>query len=83
MARLRDYASLLDTYLKHLELVLRSVEDPRVFEERIEVMYSTIHILQLAIQALLDMSLRLIAYIGAEGLRHMLKWPMCSTLMES
>lgn len=65
MARLRDYASLLDTYLKHLELVLRSVEDPRVFEERIEVMYSTMHILQLAIQALLDMSLRLIAYIGA------------------
>ncbi len=66
MARISEYASLIDTYLKHLALVLRDVDDPKTFEERVEVMYSTMHILQLAIQALLDMSMRLIALIGAE-----------------
>jgi len=66
MARLNEYLAMVDEYLNNLEMVLRDVKSEKEFLSKPQLYYSTLHLLQLSIQCLIDMSSRLISLLGAK-----------------
>jgi len=66
MARLNEYLAMVDEYLNNLEMVLRDVESEKEFSSKPQLYYSTLHLLQLSIQCLIDMSSRLISLLGTK-----------------
>lgn len=65
MAKLNEYLAMIDDYLKDLEIVFRNVRSKEEFSSSPQVYYSTLHLLQLSIQCLIDMSSRLVSLLGA------------------
>lgn len=65
MAKLNEYLAMVDGYLKDLEIVLRNVKTREEFSSNAQVYYSTLHLLQLSIQCLIDMSSRLVSLLNA------------------
>lgn len=66
MAKLNEYLAMVDEYLSDLEIVLRNVTSKEEFSSFPQVYYSTLHLLQLSIQCLIDMSSRLVSLLGAK-----------------
>jgi len=65
MARLNEYLTMIDEYISNLKIVLRDVKSEKEFSSTPEVYYSALHLLQLSIQCLIDMSSRLVSLLGA------------------
>jgi len=65
MARLSEYLAMVDEYSSDLKIILRNVKSLQQFSSNPQVYYSTLHLLQLSIQCLIDMSSRLISLLGA------------------
>jgi len=65
MARLSEYLAMVDEYSSDLKIILRNVKSIQQFSSNPQVYYSTLHLLQLSIQCLIDMSSRLISLLGA------------------
>lgn len=65
MAKLNEYLAMVDGYLKDLKIVLRNVRTKEEFLSNAQVYYSTLHLLQLSIQCLIDMSSRLVSLLSA------------------
>lgn len=66
MAKLSEYLMMIDDYLSDLKTVLRGVDSETDFRSRPREYYATLHLLQLSIQSLIDMSSRLISLMGAK-----------------
>lgn len=66
MAKLNEYLAMIDEYLSNLNIILRNVKSEEEFSSKPEVYYSTLHLLQLSIQCLIDMSSRLVSLLGAK-----------------
>jgi uncharacterized protein YutE (UPF0331/DUF86 family) len=64
MAKIREYVKLVDEYLNDLRTVLRNVESQEEFSSNPQTYYSALHLLQLCIKCLIDMSSRLISLLG-------------------
>ena len=65
MARLSEYLAMVDEYSSDLKIILRNVKSIQQFSSNPQVYYSILHLLQLSIQCLIDMSSRLISLLGA------------------
>lgn len=65
MARLRDYLEMIEEYVCTLGLIMRNVESEEDFASKPEAYYSTLHLLQLSIQCLIDSSFRLLSAMAA------------------
>lgn len=65
MARLKDYLEMIDEYMGVLSFILKNVSSEGEFSSKPEAYYSTLHLLQLSIQCLIDMSFRLLSIMGA------------------
>jgi len=65
MAKLSEYLAMLDEYPIDLRVILRNIKSEKEFSSNPQVYYSTLHLLQLLIQCLIDMSSRLISQLGA------------------
>ncbi|MFQ6075107.1 MAG: DUF86 domain-containing protein [Candidatus Bathyarchaeia archaeon] len=66
MAKLSEYLTTIDGYLNDLGAILESVRSPGEFTSKPREYYATLHLLQLSIQSLIDMSSRLISLMGAK-----------------
>jgi len=66
MAKLDEYLAMVDEYLNDLEIILRNVRSKEEFSSSPQVYYSSLHLLQLSIQCLVDMSSRLVSLLGAK-----------------
>ena len=66
MAKLDEYLAMVDEYLNDLEIILRNVGSKEEFSSSPQVYYSSLHLLQLSIQCLVDMSSRLVSVLGAK-----------------
>jgi uncharacterized protein YutE (UPF0331/DUF86 family) len=75
MARLKDYLEMIDEYLGILSAILKNVGSVEEFSSKPEAYYSTLHLLQISIQCLIDMSFRLLSLMGARKPRIMEIWP--------
>jgi len=65
MAKLNEYMAMVDEYISNLNTVLRGVKSEKEFSSKPEIYYSVLHLLQLSIQCLIDMSSRLVSILGA------------------
>ena len=64
MAKLSEYLAMVDEYLRDLRSILKNVRSKEEFSSNPQTYYSTLHLLQLSIQCLIDMSSRLISQLG-------------------
>lgn len=65
MAKLNEYMAMIDEYISNLNTILRGVKSEEEFSSKPEIYYSALHLLQLSIQCLIDMSSRLVSKLGA------------------
>ncbi|RLG49356.1 MAG: hypothetical protein DRN96_09760 [Thermoproteota archaeon] len=65
MAKMKEYAELVESRLLDLREILARAKSLEEFR-RPWILYSTLHVIQSCIQALLDMSIHLIAELGAK-----------------
>jgi len=65
MAKIKEYLAMVDEYLDDLEKVLRDVKSREDFSKNPRLYYSTLHLLQLSIQCLIDMASRLVSLFQA------------------
>jgi uncharacterized protein YutE (UPF0331/DUF86 family) len=65
MAKLSEYLKMIDEYITNLNIVIRDVKSESEFSSKPDAYYSTLHLLQLSIQCLIDMSSRFISLTGA------------------
>lgn len=66
MAKLSEYLTTIDGYLNDLRAVLKGVRSQGEFTSKPREYYATLHLLQLSIQSLIDMSSRLISLMGTK-----------------
>jgi len=65
MAKLNEYVAMIDEYISNMNAILREVKTEKEFSSKPEIYYSVLHLLQLSIQCLIDMSSRLVSMLGA------------------
>jgi uncharacterized protein YutE (UPF0331/DUF86 family) len=65
MAKFNEYMAMVDEYISNLNAVLRGVKSEKEFSSKPEIYYSVLHLLQLSIRCLIDMSSRLVSILGA------------------